>query len=315
MLGLRVLVTGGAGFVGSHLAEGLIGEGFEVGVLDDFSSGKEDNLSNVRGCVEVLRRDVRDGEAMDEAVGDADAVVHLAAKIDAAESFEKPGLYDEVNVHGTLNLLNSCVKGSVKRLVYVSTCAIYGEPLSLPVDEGHPVNPLSPYAASKLAAEAYCKAYANAFGLDLTILRLFNVYGPRQFGSPYAGVITRFIERLRDHKPPIIFGDGEQTRDFIYVGDAAEAIIKLLSTGGRGEVFNLGSGSSISINELADLIMEIMNVGGVKPIHVEPRPGDIRKSQADISKIARTIGFKPKTTLREGLKLTIRAADGPRSQP
>lgn len=304
---LSVLVTGGAGFLGSHLVEEFVENGFKARVLDDFSSGKENNLRNVKGSVEVLRGDVANVRDVMEAMDGVNAVVHLAAKIDAAESFKKPRLYNEVNVNGTLNVLNACVKKSVKKLIYVSTCAVYGEPLSLPITEAHPANPPSPYAASKLAAEAYAKAYANAFGLDLTILRLFNAYGPRQLGSPYAGVIARFIGNLKKGEPPVIFGDGEQTRDFVYVKDVVEAIARLLKTEGRGEIFNLGSGSAVSINELARSIMNIMGVEGVEPIRAAPRPGDVNRSQADISRIAKAIGFKPKTSLNEGLKLTIKS--------
>jgi UDP-glucose 4-epimerase len=300
------LVTGGAGFIGSHLVERLLGEGFKVRILDDFSSGREENLYNVAKSVEIFRGDIRNNEVVDKAVSGVDAVIHLAAKIDVDESFKDPMLYHEVNVGGTLNLLNSCVREAVKKFLYVSTCAVYGNPLKLPVGEEHPANPLSPYAASKLAAEAYCKAYTNIFNLNLVILRLFNVYGPRQFRNPYAGVILRFIENLKSGRPLVIFGDGEQTRDFTFVEDAVEAMTRLIvSENIKNETFNLGSGRPISINQLANILMRVMNVKGLKPIHTNPRPGDIRHSQADISKIARAINFKPKTPLEEGLRLTL----------
>ena len=296
----RVLVTGGAGFIGSHVVERLIQLGYSVRVLDDLSSGCLSNLSSVVDRVEFVRGDVRRCEDVDAAVDGVDSVVHLAGLVSVAESFEKPLLYHEVNAGGTLRLLDACVRFGADRFVYASSCAVYGDPLRLPVNEGHPLNPLSPYAASKVAAEAYCQAFSPRVGV--CVLRLFNVFGPRQRDGEYAGVIARFIGRVRRNLPPVIYGDGLQSRDFIYVGDVAEFFARAVERRDVVGVFNVGSGKRISVNELAEIILKEAGKMDLKPVHTEARVGEVRHSEANASKAFETFGYKPQITLDEGIR-------------
>jgi len=202
-----------------------------------------------------------------------------------------------------LNPLQASLKKNIARFIYVSTCAVYGEACYLPISEEHPTAPLSPYGISKLAAEQYCKVFNRTFGLKTVRLRYFSVYGSRQFKGPYSVVITHFIDRLRENEPPIIYGDGEQTRDFLYVEDAVEACMLLLSSENCvGEVINVGTGRKTRINELADLLIKLMKKAHITPIHAEPREGDIKNSYADVSKAQKMLGYKPKVTLEKGLK-------------
>ncbi len=301
---MRVLVTGGAGFIGSHLVERLHKLGYEIRVLDNLSSGRRENLAGVMGDVDFMYGDVRDVEQVRRAVLGVDAVIHIAALIDVEESVKNPLIYHEVNSTGTLNLLRCSVEQGVKKFIFTSTCAVYGNPVRLPIKEEHPLNPLSPYAASKLSAESYCMAFSASYGLKTTVLRLFNVYGPRQDTCKYSSVIIEFVKRVGKGLPPIIFGDGEQTRDFIYIDDAVEFIVRALEYDAVG-CFNVGTGSSVSINRLANLIIKIMGRSHLKPIHLEPRPGDVRHSEADVSKAVKVFDFKPRVTLEEGLKKFI----------
>ncbi|TET65018.1 SDR family NAD(P)-dependent oxidoreductase, partial [Candidatus Bathyarchaeota archaeon] len=253
----RVLVTGGAGFIGSHLVDELVKRGYAVSVIDDLSTGEVENLQcHLDGEVKFFKGDIRDGQLVDELVGGVDAVIHLAAISSVSFSVENPVLTNDVNVNGTLNLLNACVNAGVQRFIFISSCAVYGEPCYLPVNEKHPVKPLSPYAASKVAAEEYCEVFRKGYGLDTVVLRLFNVYGSRQRKEDtYSGVITRFAANLVYGKPLLIYGDGSQTRDFIHVDDVVEAVRLVLESGDvAGETFNVGSGKPTSINELAKLL-------------------------------------------------------------
>jgi UDP-glucose 4-epimerase len=301
----KILVTGGGGFIGSHLVEKLVNLRYEVRVLDNFSSGREENLGEVIDYVEMNNGDVRDSDVVEKAVKGVDIVVHLAAAIDVQESMEKPLLYHEVNATGTLNLLNSA-KNSVKKLIFASSCAVYGDPVDLPIGEGHPVNPLSPYAASKLSAENYCRAFSESYGLKTTIFRLFNVYGPRQSANQYAGVITKFIKQIKRGQVPVIFGDGDQTRDFIFVEDVVDFIVRVVGSKASG-IFNVGTGSSVSINRLVELLGMVMDEEYLEPLHAERRTGDILQSRADISEARRVFGFEPEVVLEEGLRRTVDA--------
>jgi nucleoside-diphosphate-sugar epimerase len=300
----RALVTGGAGFIGSHLADRLISEGFEVNVLDDFSTGCLENIKDYLNCLRfrLIRGDVRRKGVVREALRDVDYVFHLAAIASVPLSMSKPKLVNEVNVSGTLNLLWESLRFNVKRFIFTSSCAVYGEPAYMPIDEEHPINPVSPYAASKISAEHYCKAFHKAYGLETVILRLFNVYGPRQERSPYSGVIAKFIDALKSGRVPTIFGDGEQTRDFIYVDDVVDALI-LASRRSEcaGMTFNIGSGIETSINQIAYKLIKIFGLN-IKPTHLEPRVGDVRRSCANINKARDILGFRAKTPLEVGLE-------------
>ncbi len=306
----RVLVTGGAGFIGSHLVDGLMSGGFDVVVLDDLSSGRRENLSLHLGepnfC--LVEGDVRVKADVKKALEGVDVVFHLAAIVSVDFSVKNPLLVNEVNVAGTLNVLRQSLKAGVKRFVYASSCAVYGEPVDLPVNEEHPAKPMSPYGVSKLAAEHYCRVFCGVYGFETVCLRFFNVYGFRQVGSPYSGVIMKFIDRLKRGEAPIIDGDGEQTRDFVFVGDVVDACLCAMRCKNCvGETINVGSGVETSINRLADALIELFGTGDVKPVFAEPKAGDIRRSYADLSKAERLLGYKPKTSLKEGLTMLLKS--------
>jgi UDP-glucose 4-epimerase len=232
-----------------------------------------------------------------------DAVVHLAALISVPESIRDPVLTNDVNVNGTLNLLKASVDFGVKRFVYASSCAVYGNAESLPIKEDCPARPESPYGVSKLVAENYVRTYHEDFGLETVCLRYFNVYGPRQVYSDYSGVITQFMSRLAKDLPLVVFGDGEQTRDFVHVQDVAEANMLALKNGGiAGETFNIGTGVATTVNQLANMLLEVTNKTHLKIMHSKPRKGDIKHSVADISKARRKLHFNPKMSLKDGLE-------------
>ena len=300
----RVLVSGGAGFIGSHLVDELVKQGMSVTVLDNLSTGR---LGNIRGHVEngavrFVEGDVRDEAVVRDALRGADAVFHFASITSVPLSVRFPEETFAVNVEGTRNLLEGCVASGVERFVYVSSCAVYGEPQYLPVDEGHPTNPISPYAESKLKAEQLCRSYQETRGLKITVLRPFNVYGSRQRDDGYAGVIARFIEELRLGRPPVVYGDGFQNRDFVYVGDVVDAFVSVLSCEAAvGRVFNVGSGVSVSVNKLARMVIEVFGYDGVEPLYANEREGDIRHSYADIKAARQHLGFKPIISLKDGL--------------
>jgi len=312
MHSLRILVTGGAGFVGSHLVDWLMKEGYEVIVLDNFSAGKVENiqchLDSQR--FHLVKGDVRNLEDVSKAVRDVDVVFHLAAIINVPLSIENPLLVNDVNIQGTVNLLEASLKKNIKRFIYISTCAVYGEARYLPINEEHPIMPLSPYGISKFTAEYYCKIFNKIHDLKTVCLRFFNVYGPRQSEGPYSGVITQFISRLRQGKPPIIYGDGKQTRDFVYVKDVVEAcMLALNSQNCGGEVINIGTGKPTTINELAKVLMRMFGETDVKPEHAPIRAGDIRNSYANISKAETALGYKPKVRLGAGIRLLLQGLD------
>jgi UDP-glucose 4-epimerase len=300
---LRVLVTGGAGFIGSHLVKALVKAGHQVRVLDNLSTGSIENLADVLDAIEFVRGDVRDYGTVESAVRSVDAVVHLAALIDVAESVEKPDLYFDVNVRGTYNVAKA--SRNINTFVFASSSAVYGEPIRVPIPEDHPLMPKSPYAASKISGEAFVQTFANQYGFRPVILRLFNVYGPKQ-SRAYAGVIIEFIRRVSRGEPPVIFGDGGQTRDFVHVSDVVEAIMLSLRNERVRGVLNIGSGEGVTINHLARLILKLMGREDLKPIYAPPRPGDIRHSIADISRARKELGFKPRVKLEVGIKELIK---------
>jgi nucleoside-diphosphate-sugar epimerase len=306
----KVLVTGGAGFIGSHLVDRLLSEDFEVTILDDFSSGQMQNISFNINSEEfhLVRGDVRDIGLAKKAVEDVDAVFHEAALVDVHLSIQNPILFNDVNLVGTLNLLKASLDSDVKRFIFASSAAVYGDSKPTRKSENTPCEPISPYAVSKLAAENYVKVFSELYGLETVSLRYFNVYGPRQFaGSSYNAVITAFINRLLSGQPPIIHGDGKQTRDFVHVDDVVSAnMLALKSKNAVGEVFVIANGTAISVYELAKRLQKITNTEHLKPIFAEPRVGDIRHCSADISKAEKLLGFRPKIRLKDGLSSLVK---------
>lgn len=303
-----VLVTGGAGFVGSHLAERLYEKGCRLTILDNLSNGYIENISELlkNGNVEFIKGDVRDLDVCLAACKEKDIVFHEAAQINPVVAVEKPFLDFEINALGTLNMLEAARRNDVQKFVFAST-NVYADPKYLPVDEQHPIDLLSPYAASKLSGEAYCIVYNNTYGLKTVRLRYTNIYGPRQRSTKNeSGVVTIFIERVLKNQPPVIFGDGNQTRDFIYVSDVVKAnILAAESDNSAGEVFNIGHGKETSINALAELILKIAGNNDLKIKYESQRAADFRRCVADISKAKKILGFSPEVELEFGLSETI----------
>ncbi len=304
---INVLVTGGAGFIGSHVVDKLVNEGYYVRVIDNLSSGKlaniQKHLDNFK--VEFVKGDIRDVSFVKESLNGVNIVVHMAALVSVPLSTENPNLTFDVNLQGTLNLLRSSVEKHVNRFVFISSCAVYGDPESLPITEQAKTNPISPYAESKLIGERYCLGFSERELLPSVVLRLFNVFGPRQGVSDYSGVITRFVDQCKDNLPLTIYGDGSQTRDFVNVKDIAKAVLATVKNDEvTNEVFNVGSGKPIAIKELAETVFELAGMPSkisYKPIRV----GDIKNSYADISKAKKLLDFEPEVSLRKGLKELI----------
>ncbi|HVZ64210.1 MAG TPA: SDR family NAD(P)-dependent oxidoreductase [Opitutaceae bacterium] len=301
------LVTGGAGFIGSHLAEHLLADGWQVRVLDDLSTGTRANLAAAEGKIEFIQGDVTDTAMVERSVADMEVIFHLAAKVFVPESFEAPTEYQHVNVHGTETLLAAAKKAGVRRVVFSSTCAVYGDTADLPIAEKSPTKPLSPYAATKLAAEQIGRKIAAMGGPAFTVLRYFNVYGPRQNPrSAYSGVITRFVDALGKQKAPQIFGTGEQTRDFIHVSDVVRA--NILVAAERPDLiatYNVGTGKETTINELFRWLAEAQGTAQA-PTYLPARAGDVIRSVADISLIAKERNFVPRASVRTELRNLLR---------
>lgn len=300
------LVTGGAGFIGSHLVEALTGAGLRVRVLDDFSTGLDTNLAALQPMPEVVCGDVADPVAVNKAMKGVEVVFHLAALASVQRSLEAPEDTHRVCVTGTLNLLEAARKQGVRRFVYAGSSSAYGHPDSEIQTEDSPFRPLSPYAAAKLAGEMYLQSFTTSFGLETVRLRFFNVYGPRQRAdSPYSGVIAIFAGALKAGKTPTIYGDGLQTRDFVYVSDVVQALQQASTVPGiAGRVYNIGTGRSITI---LDLVAALNRQGGtqIAPRHGPARSGDVRHSCADITRARRDLNFDPHITFEEGLKRTL----------
>jgi len=296
-----ILVTGGCGFIGSHLVDAFVERGWEVGIFDNLSTGTESNL-RAGSRVRFHKGDVRDFDAVRKAMTGYKVVSHQAALVSVARSVDDPLVSNAVNVGGTLNVLTAARELGVERVIYASSSSVYGETEILPKVETMKTNPASPYAASKLAAENYCRTFASAYGLRTVSLRYFNVYGPRQRGGPYSGVVPAFVGAVLAGKPPVINGDGSQTRDFTYVQDAAQANVLCVEREVKpGEVFNVASASQTSILELAKLVAEVGGKRGQVLEFREERKGDVRHSYADISKISSAVGYKPRYPLKLGL--------------
>ena len=300
----RILVTGGAGFIGSHLVDRLLKEGLEVIVLDNLSSGYIKNIKRHIGNknFRFVKDDIRNQELINKLIKDVDVVFHLAAIVSVPRSIKDPILTNEVNVNGTLNLLDAARRSNLKKFIFASSCAVYGIPESLPLKENSPLRPISPYGSSKLAAETYVQTFHKVYGLKTVCLRYFNVYGPRQSKGKYSSVISRFLNALRKNKPLRIYGDGKQTRDFVHVYDVVEAnLLALLKEKAIGECFNIATGKPTSIENLARKLMAISGKEA-EIIHLKPRRGEIKHSFADISKAMEKLGYKPKIPLENGLK-------------
>jgi UDP-glucose 4-epimerase len=299
---MKVVITGGAGFIGSHLAEALSSM-YQVTIIDNLSTG---NLNNLEGLsVEVRIGEISDFELLKREFNGADCVLHQAAFISVPKSIRDPLTTNEINITGTLNILLAARDSGVKKVVFASSAAVYGDSPDLPKHESMLPNPLSPYAISKLAGEYYCHVFSKQYNLQTISFRYFNVYGPRQNPySEYAAVIPKMITRLNSKKPPIIYGNGTQTRDFIFIQDLVSAVISAIKSDIVG-VFNLASGRQTNINEIVRILSELMDIQ-IPPQFEPARPGDIQDSYADISQIKKYLKFNPRYTLREGLEETIR---------
>lgn len=300
------LVTGGAGFIGSNICRKLISLKTRVRVFDNFSTGRESNLADLAGKIEMIRGDLAEPEQVREAVKGVDYILHQGALPSVPRSIANPEATHRANITGTMNLLLAARDESVKRVVFASSSSVYGDTEVLPKVETMIPNPLSPYALSKLAGEYYCRVFHRIYGLETVCLRYFNVFGPYQDpGSQYAAVIPRFITRIMEGKPPVIFGDGEQSRDFTCIDNVVDANLRAAEAeDAPGEVINIACGSRITVNRMAELMGEILE-SPLKPLYDHSRPGDVKHSLAHIGKAERILGYKPKISLEEGLKKTI----------
>lgn len=306
----KFLVAGGAGFIGSNISETLIKQGHTVRVMDNFCSGKEENLAFAKGLskeqFEVMRGDIRDKFACDQATKGVDYVLLLAALRSVPKSMEDPESYNEVNINGTLYMLQACSKNKVKRMVFSSSSSVYGDTDQFPQVETDLPKLISPYALSKLTGEYYCKIFSEFFGVETVCLRYFNVFGPKQsLDDEYAVVIPKFIHCILNNQQPPIFGNGKQSRDFTYIDNVVSANILSATTPGlKHEVFNVANGEDHSVNELVDVLNKIIGKN-IKPEYRPIRAGDVFKTCADIEKIKSKIGFKPSVGFEDGLRHTV----------
>ncbi len=302
----KCLVTGGAGFIGSHLVEALVKQGYAVRVLDNLTTGHLENLAAVRDHIEFIEGDIQHETAVKSAVEGVDFIFHLAALVSVPESMAYPLKAELINGLGTLNLLQAARQAGVKRVVLSSTCAVYGDEPTLPKRETMPPCPKSPYAISKLTAEQYCLLFNEMFGLEAVVLRYFNVFGPRQDPtSPYSGVISIFVDKLRQNIAPTIFGNGTQTRDFVFVTDVVQANLLAAQTAqAKGRIFNIGTGQAVSVNQLFENLAHILN-SPLKAQYQPERAGDIEHSWADPALAQHGLGWYPQMTLADGLRQTV----------
>jgi UDP-glucose 4-epimerase len=294
-----ILVTGGSGQIGSYICDRLKATGNDVVILDTRNPADTGN--------KAIKGDIRDRRLVSQAIKDADAIIHCAAQIFVAQSVDDPVFDADNNIMGTLNLLNAARNSDIKRFIYFSSAAVYGDTIHLPVDENHPQNPMSPYGVSKLSGEKYALAFNQIYGLPATAIRPFNVYSPRQDPSnPYSGVISKFIDRVSKGQPPVIFGDGSATRDFVSVHDVVDMVMLMLENDDAvGKVFNCGTGTPTRIDELAGMVIDLCGAKGLEPVLQPPRPGDIKDSYADIALAKKVLGYKPEVKLEDGLREII----------
>jgi len=302
---MRYLVTGGAGFIGSHTVDELVRRGHDVLVLDDLSTGKKENLSGVLSRIEFVRESVTNLEAVREACGGADRVIHLAAQTSVPRSVKDPLETNLINVTGTLNVLVAARDAQVKRVVFASSCAVYGKTAELPIRESAALAPISPYGISKQVGEAYGRVFQEMYGLEFVALRYFNVFGPRQDpGSPYSGVLSVFNASLLSRSQPTVYGDGEQSRDFVYVQNVVAAnLLAAEAAGAPGLAINIGTGKRSTLNATLGLLEKIAG-RPARANYAATRDGDIRDSQADIALAREVLNYREQINLEEGLKHT-----------
>jgi UDP-glucose 4-epimerase len=303
---MRYLVTGGAGFIGSNTVDELVRRGHSVVVLDDLSSGKEDNLAEVRNKITFMKSGISDIEVVRKAMHEADFVLHLAARTSVPRSVKDPIETNRINIDGTLNVLVAARDAKVRRVVFAASSSAYGETPTLPKSEIMQPVPMSPYGVTKYVGELYAQTFGRCYGLENVSLRYFNIFGPRQDpSSPYSGVLAKFCTAFLEGTPPVIFGDGEQTRDFTYVDNAVQAnILACEMPNVSGKVFNIGVGSRFSLNQTVELLRKISGIP-LEAQYDQPREGDIRDSQADITLAREFLGYDPQVSFEEGLRRTF----------
>ncbi|MFH0739180.1 MAG: SDR family oxidoreductase [Candidatus Omnitrophota bacterium] len=302
----RFLVTGGAGFIGSHIVEALVAKRHFVRVMDNFSSGRRKNLERVCGSIDLIKADIRSKSACIKATKGIDFILHQAALRSVPKSLLNPGEYNEVNIQGTLNLLEAALKNKVRVFVFASSSSIYGDVNKFPEKEDFSPGPISPYALTKLTGEHYCKMFSYHYKLATVSLRYFNVFGPRQSADDeYAVVIPKFICcMLKDQRPPI-YGNGRQSRDFTYIQNVVQAnLLAATKNNLRGEIFNIASGRDYNILDLVKILNKLMDKN-MKPVFLKKRPGDVFRTSADLSNSRRSLGFRPRVDFIKGLKLTL----------
>jgi nucleoside-diphosphate-sugar epimerase len=303
---MRYVVTGGAGFIGSNTVEELVRRGHSVVVLDDLSSGKEENLAEVRNKITFIKGSIIDIEVVRKAMHEAEFVLHLAARTSVPRSVKDPIETNRVNIDGALNVLVAARDAKVKRVVFAASSSAYGETPTLPKVETMQPEPISPYGVTKLVGELYAQTFGRCYGLENVSLRYFNIFGPRQDpGSPYSGVLAKFCTAFLEETQPVIFGDGEQTRDFTYVDNAVQAnLLACEAPGATGKVFNIGVGQRFSLNQTVQFLN---NIAGkqLEPKYEPQRDGDIRDSQADIAQAREVLGYDPQVGFEEGLRRTF----------
>jgi len=301
------LVTGGGGFIGSHLVEALVERGHPVRVLDDFSTGLRDNLTHIQPQPEIIEGDLADATAVSRAAAGAKVVFHLGAVASVQRSIEDPAFSHRVCATGTVHVLDAARRAGARRVVYAASSSAYGIPAGEVQSEDDPARPLSPYAAAKLAGEAYAQAFAASYGLETVSLRFFNIFGPRQRAdSPYSGVIAIFAAAMQAGRAPTVHGDGRQTRDFTYVANVVQALLKAAAVPGiSGKTYNVGTGRGVSILDLVAVLNRLLGTN-LPPQHAPPRVGDVRDSRADIRRARAELGYEPTVPFEEGLEHTLR---------
>ncbi|MDD1771122.1 MAG: GDP-mannose 4,6-dehydratase [Methanomassiliicoccales archaeon] len=306
---MNILITGGAGFIGSHLCEKYTKEGHTVLCMDNFLSGDLVNVRHLLDCrnFKLIKGDIRDRALLENVCRDVDVILHLAAQIHVDRSYIEPGLTYDINVMGTQNVLEVARFHDIDKVIHASTSEVYGSALHVPIDELHPLNAPHPYGASKIAADRMCYAYIQTYGLNVNILRFFNIFGPRQRDLGYGGVISIFTRRIMMDMPPIIFGDGRQTRDYTYIDDAIRGYdIALHHKGKIDEPVNFGTGKEISINEIAEMLIRLCGKEDkMQPVHVEPRIGEVKRLIANAERAKEILGWTPSVDFEEGLEMFV----------
>jgi nucleoside-diphosphate-sugar epimerase len=301
------LVTGGAGFIGSHIAAALVSSGLRVRIIDDLSTGHRENISEIGGDIDFIQASLTDDKALSQALEDVELVFHEAAIPSVPRSVAKPKETHEASVNATFSLLLAARDQRVRRMVYAASSSAYGDQPELPKYEKMRPDPLSPYAVAKLVGEYYCQVFSRVYGLETVSLRYFNVFGPRQDpGSQYSGVISRFIDALLNGKQPAIYGDGEQSRDFTYISNVVDANLKAAeSASAVGQVINIANGERVTINEVFEMVKKLTGRAEVQAEYAPARTGDVRDSLADLSLARSLLGYSPQVGLEQGLRLTI----------